>query len=300
MRILVSDYSGHAFPVQLSRALAARGHRVCHVSAASFPTPKGRLATDAADPAGFASVQVQTRRPFAKDSFVRRRSQEIELGKAIAGEIARFAPDVVISGNVPLDAQRYIRRAALGVDAAFVFWVQDLYSDAIGRILRSRLGMAGGLIGRLYAAIEARLLRSSDHVVVIAPAFVTPVQQLSGVSTERITTIPNWAPIDELPRLSRENAWVTANLAAAPMRLVYSGTLGFKHNPELIAAIARALPVRVEVFSEGAAAEALAATAAREQLNLAVRGWLPFADLPAALAGADLLLVILDGTEQDA
>ena len=42
-RILVHDYAGHPFQVQLSRELAARGHSVLHVHSASVQTPQGAL-----------------------------------------------------------------------------------------------------------------------------------------------------------------------------------------------------------------------------------------------------------------
>ena len=43
-RILVHDYAGHPFQVQLSREPAARGHTVLHVHSASVQTPQGALA----------------------------------------------------------------------------------------------------------------------------------------------------------------------------------------------------------------------------------------------------------------
>lgn len=53
MKIIVSDYSGHPFQVQLSRELARRGHQVKHLHFAEFQTPKGNLQRQAADPATF-------------------------------------------------------------------------------------------------------------------------------------------------------------------------------------------------------------------------------------------------------
>jgi colanic acid biosynthesis glycosyl transferase WcaI len=295
MRILISDYSGHPFQVQLSRALAMRGHDVLHVSAESFQTPKGRLTREAGDPAGFSIVGVRSDEPFAKDSFVKRRRQEIELGAKIAAEIERFRPQIVLSSNAPLDAQRLIQRAARTVDARFIFWVQDVYSEAIARILRQKFGPAGALIGAFYRWLEARMLRRSDHVVVIADAFVPIVRTMAGLAPERVTVIENWAPLAEVPRYPRDNAWAEANLPPSRFRAIYSGTLGFKHNPSLLFDLARNIDGDVLVFSEGSAANALAAQA-RDQgvTNLTVSGWLPFNDLPKALAAADLLLVILE------
>src|SRR5450631_3453912 len=42
-RILLNDYCGHPFQVELSRELARRGHEVLHVYSADDQTPKGDL-----------------------------------------------------------------------------------------------------------------------------------------------------------------------------------------------------------------------------------------------------------------
>ena len=49
MRIVVHDYAGHAFPISLSRALAALGHDVVHAYASSLQTPRGDLARKSGD-----------------------------------------------------------------------------------------------------------------------------------------------------------------------------------------------------------------------------------------------------------
>jgi len=295
MRILVSDYSGHPFQVQLSRTLAARGYNLRHVSSASFQTPKGRLNRSQGDPASFSSVTVRSRAVFAKDRFLKRRKQEIEIGQRIAEQIEEFRPDIVISSNAPLDTQLRIQRAAKKTGARFIFWVQDLYGEAIYRILRQKLGTVGSLIGSAYQRLEARLLRSSDHVVVIAPEFASAVSAMTGIENSRISVVENWAPLDELRQSVRENAWAVANLPESPFRAIYSGTLGFKHNPQLLLALARGIKGDVIVMSEGPAADKLKQDAAEKGIaNLHVAGWLPFDVLPEALAGADLLIVILE------
>lgn len=295
MRIIVSDYSGHPFQVQLSRALAGLGHDVLHVYSASFQTPKGDLLRRQDDPASFDIIGVTTSQPFQKDSFVKRRSQEIEVGGLIADQVARFRPDVVISSNAPIDAQVRIRKAASVAGARFVFWVQDLYGEAIRRILRTKLPVVGDFIGRYYSNIERRLIRSSDHAVVISDDFKGEVMAGTGLPASRVSVIENWAPLGEVPLLPRDNDWAQANLPGGATRFIYSGTLGFKHDPGLLLKIARSVAGQVIVFSEGKAAQALAADArAAGVANLEVRKWLPFADLPKALGGGDVLIVVLE------
>lgn len=293
MRIVVSDYSGHAFPVELARALSARGHHVLHLSAASFQTPKGKLKRDASDSETLSIVTVTTRAPFAKDSFIRRRLQEMELGKRMAEQITAFRPDIVLSGNAPLDAQKAIYKAARTTRAGFIFWVQDLYGEAIRRILQNKLGITGRLIGQYFQRMEAKLLRAADHIIVISKDFIGALPAGARRNQTNISVIENWAPIADIPRLPRDNGWASEHLGEAASRIVYSGTLGFKHNPDLLAAAARDTDADVLVFSEGQAAASLAAKSGVYP-NLKVRGWLPFADLPAALASADILTVILE------
>ena len=163
MRILVHDYPGHAFPVQLSRSLAALGHSVLHVYLASFQAPKGPLAPRANDPKGLEIRGLVLDRPFAKYDFVRRVLQERRFGRMLGQAIARFAPDVVLSGNAPLDVQSAALAAARNARARFVFWMQDIYGVAIDRILRRRLPVVGHAIGAWYTHLERHLVRASDH-----------------------------------------------------------------------------------------------------------------------------------------
>jgi glycosyltransferase involved in cell wall biosynthesis len=295
MRILISDYSGHPFQVQLSRELARRGHGVTHSYSTGFQTPKGNLRVSEDDPAGFAIAPVANSKPFAKNSFFTRRSQEIEIGHKLA-ELTRYlAPDIVISSNAPLDTQRLFKRAANACGAQFVFWLQDIYSEAISRVVPRKFPLIGHVVAAQYRGLEFRMLRESDHVVAITEDF-RPILLAHGVAPAKISVIENWAPLHELPRHPRDNDWVRANMPGEGVRIVYSGTLGYKHNPGLLMALARALPqAQVHVFSEGQVAEGLAADAGAAGLaNLTVHPWVPFADLPKMLSGADIFVAVIE------
>ena len=295
MRILISDYSGHPFQVQLSRELARRGYTVRHTFSAAFQTPKGNLLRTDSDADGFSIAPVSNKRPFQKNSFVARRAQEIEIGHALADQIRQFSPDVVLSSNAPLDTQRIFQQAAREAGASFVFWLQDIYSEAISRVVPRKLPMVGHAIAAWYRTLEFRMLRASDHVVAITADFV-PILERQGVARDRISVIENWAPLDELPQHGRDNAWARANMAPSGLRIVYSGTLGYKHNPGLLARIAAELPdAHVHVFSEGDVADGLAQQARGQGLsNLSVHPWVPFAHLPEMLGGADVFVAMIE------
>lgn len=295
MKILLSDYSGHPFQVQLSRELARRGHHVTHVFSAAFQTPKGNLARQADDPATFSVVPVYTAAPFAKHTFARRRRQEIEIGERMADVVRAMQPDVVISSNAPLDTQRVFQAAARQHGARFVLWLQDIYSEAIGKVIPRKFPVLGHAVAAWYRALEFDMLRKSDRVVAITHDFV-PILVMHGVRPERIATIENWAPADELPLCPRDNDWAAANMPTGGLRVVYSGTLGYKHNPALLLEMARRRPdAHVMIFSEGEVADRAAASAKTEGLaNFHVRPWVPFADLPRMLSAADVFVAVIE------
>lgn len=295
MKILVSDYSGHPFQVQLSRQLARSGHSVRHAFSAGFQTPKGNLTRQESDPAGFDIVPIHGKKPFAKMAFFERRRQEIEIGHALADLVADFQPDIVVSSNAPLDTQRVLQRAARRHKAKFVFWLQDIYSAAISRVIPRKLPVVGYAIAAWYRHIEFAMLRGSDRIVAITEDFA-PILLAKGVQREQIAVVENWAPTDELTLFPRDNDWAAANMPAEGMRIVYSGTLGYKHNPALLLTMARANPLaHVLIFSEGQVANKAAADAKAEGLdNLHVRPWVPFADLPKMLSAADVFVAVIE------
>src|SRR5258707_159501 len=132
MRILVHDYSGHPFQVQLSRALARRGHDVLHVHCSSYATGKGAVDEGSDDPDGLR---------------------------------------VVLSSNDPLFAKARAARWCRRTRTPWVFWLQDIYSHAMSAYARSRLGVAGAPVGAVFHAIERRLLREASGVVAITDDF---------------------------------------------------------------------------------------------------------------------------------
>lgn len=295
MKIVISDYSGHAFPVQLSRELARRGHQVLHLHFAGFQTPKGKLTRQADDPETFQVKGIMLDAPFAKASFVRRRAQEIEVGKKVAAEIAAFGPDLVVSGNVPLDTQRFIQAQVRRMGVPFVYWLQDIYSRAIAEVVTRKLPGPGHVIAAWYRHLEKTLLRRSDKIVVIAEHFAEALAPW-GIAADKIEVIENWAPLDELPVQPKDNPWAKANFAAGRLRMVYSGTLGYKHNPHWLPMLARRFPeLDVCVFSEGDVADKLRREAEAEGLsNLLIRPWVAYADLPSMLAGADMFIAFIE------
>ncbi len=295
-RILVHDYAGHPFQVQLSRELARRGHEVLHLHFGDFQTPKGPLARRADDPEAFTVEGLGIGEPFQKYRFARRLIQERKYGSVLARRILEFAPDAVISGNAPLDAQEAARTASRRCGARFVFWIQDVYSVAVTRTLRQKAPVIGPLVARRFTRLEQHTLRGSDAVVAITADFV-PLLTTWGVSGDRITVIENWAPLDDIRPFPKDNEWSRAHGLANRRVLMYSGTLGLKHDPGVFLALASGLvdddDVRVVVISEGLGADWLRERAA-DHPNLVLLPFQPFDAMSQVLASGDILMAVLE------
>ncbi|MBI1245768.1 MAG: glycosyltransferase [Alphaproteobacteria bacterium] len=293
MRILVHDYPGHAFPVQLSRALAARGHAVRHVCFPEFEAPKGPLARRADDPANFETAFLDLGEPFAKHSFLTRWRQERKLGALSAAAVVAWKPEIVLAGNAPVDVQAGTYKGARACGSAFVYWLQDLVGVAMRRILGQRLSLPGTLVGLAYEWRERRLLRAADAVVAITEDF-RPLLEGWGVERRRTHTVENWAAREEISFPARDNAWAREHGLGDSLVFLYSGTLGLKHDPSLLLDLARARPdAKIVVCSEGRGADWLRANGGG-QANLLVLPFQPFARLGEVLASADILVAVLE------
>ena len=298
MRVLNHDYAGHPFQVQLSRALASRNHEVLHIYSASNQTPHGALTKQSSDCNNFEVRPVYLSAPFRKYSYWQRRNQEIEYGRLVADEIQQWKPEIVISGNTPTEAQRAIQRQCRAHRSRFIFWVQDVYSVAVYKILRRKLPLIGSIIGRGYMHIERKMLRQSDAVIVISEDF-RPLLSTWEIDPSRTHVIHNWAPLEDVPLHPKANTWSKQYHLDTMPCLLYSGTLGMKHNPNLLLQLAIRLKQssheKVVVISEGPGVEWLRGKCAEHGLdNLIIMSWQPFEVLSQVLASADVLLAVLE------
>lgn len=299
MRIVIADYSGHPFQVQLSRELARSGHSILHLHFAEFQTPKGRLTIGPDDPDTLAIEPISLGNPFAKQNLIKRRFQEVAVGKLFAARISKFNPDAVIASNLPLDTLRIVAQRSRSEKRAFVFWQQDIYSIAIERIMRHRLGALGTLIGKYYKGVERDVLRECQAIIAISEDFLPYLHGEFGVVSDKISVVENWAPLDEITPRSKDNPWSHANRLMNKEVVLYSGTLGMKHDPGQLLSVAKALRNRpnteVVIASEGPAAEWLSEKAQELDLpSLRVIGFQPFSVYPDMLGSADVLISILE------
>lgn len=248
---------------------------------------------------------VSTGSAFAKQNLVKRFFQERAWAKAAIDVLDVLSPSLVVVANTPLEVLAVIQKWCHRNGTPFVYWLQDVHSYAIAGALRKKLPIAGGAIVRYYRRLEGRLLTASDRVLLIADDHHAVLADL-GVPLTRARVLPNWSTVEDLPLarvdegISRnEQAWRAEHGLVGKRLLMYSGTLGMKHDPTLFADLADALAddpaVAVVVISSGPQADWLAALAVERGLgNLYVLPFVDYSMVPTTLRAAEVMLAILE------
>lgn len=298
MRILVHDYAGHPFTVQLSREFARQGHETMHVFSSNLTTtPQGLNGRLPDDPTNLTLRPIDLGRVIDKQSYLKLFfKDDPEHGRGVMAAIEEYSPDVVLSGNCSPLVNQYVAEACWRGAIPFVYWLQDIFGHSARAILPQKFGgFVGGIAAKLVDIHEQWVFSKADGMVVISDAFQPHVKRPKG----KLTTIENWGPSlgDEL--VAKDNEWSRTMGLDETRNIVYSGTIGMKHNPELLVKVAEAFEgeedVRVVVVSSGIGMEYLIRR--KEELgleNLILMGFQPFEVVPMIQGSADVLVAILE------
>ncbi len=295
--ILIHDFGGYAFIVQLGRWLARQNIAVTHVVAAGLTGPNQGFGPRPDDPPLFRPTPIgRPDKPFERYGLLRRIGQEAVYGRDLARLIGETRPDVVLAANTPplIQAAALIQARRSGV--GYVNWVQDIFAVAA-----TRLGPGGGrsrqLLGRAVGAVEFATMRQADSLVLITPAF-QDILAAHGVRHARTAVIGNWAPIDTIQPLPRRNAWSAAQGLDDRFVFLCAGTMGLKHDPGLILDLARAFAddpaVAVVVVSQGPGRDFLEqAKRSGDYPGLLLLDYQPADRVAEMLATADVAVALL-------
>jgi len=293
---LIHDYSGHAFTIQLARWLAQQGMEAHYWYSRDIGSPKGDLQLHPGDPPTLSIKAVGGDGAVEKYAPLRRLKQELVYANALAAQARELAPTVTLS-NAPPHIQASLRKA-VQERGQFMLWMQDIYSLALHHLLARKSPLLAGLVKRLAQAYENTQLRKSDAVICISDAF-RAYSERAGVQQDRCLVIENWAALEDLPALPKDNAWSRAHGLEDKFVFLFSGTLGLKHDPEVFVLLAqslRGMPQAVcVVVSEGAGRDFLDK---RKQVldlpNLHLYDYQEHNVFPQILASGDVLIAILE------
>ena len=302
MKILVNDYSGHPFLFEFSQHLSKK-YKIIHSYAQYFETPKANF-NEKSQCKNLKIVPIKIKQKFKKDNFFSRRSNDVFYGKKIINLIEDQKPKIIICAQVPLDPLYEIIKYCKSNKIKTVFWMQDIYSVAISKILNKKIPLIGRLIGKYYFYLEKKCEHLSDKIIVISPDFK---KFLDKESLSKTKVIENWCPFIK-PKVSKIQYYKRKFNPLNKFCFIYSGTLGYKHNPELFIKIAEKFPNSIIIVSsKGKFALKLKKISQRKLLNIKVIDWIDYKHLSSFLsiatnvasAGTDIVLAIATGDPPD-
>ncbi len=231
---------------------------------------------------------------FARYSPVRRIVQEVRYGWSAIRAALAMKPDVAMFSNMPI-VPLFMASLALKIrDIPYIFWWQDVYSDAVGTIARQRLGRPGEAVAWLADRVERGCARRSAAIVPITDAFVDQLNSWN-IDPGKVAVIPNWGALDEISPRPRHNPWSAAHALDGVKVVMYTGTLGLKHDPSVIAELASNVPddCRVVVVSQGMGRQWLEEHCG-DNPKLVLMDFQPYEQLPDMLGSADVLVAVLE------
>lgn len=296
--IALIDYGCHSFSFRLAERLQRDGYSFRYFVNGSLESPNlSSLSGWERDHPDLLRV-VRCGAPYGKMNLRDRLRGEIEWSSRCIAALEAEIPAAIICSCLPLPVMGRIQTWARRRRLPCVYWLQDLQGTAIAELLGKRLGIAGRAVGNIATRLERRMLERSAHIITIAPQHeqLLPRQVREN---QRFTLLENWANIEEIPVLPAKNDWAAQHGLNRTTNIIYSGTLGFKHDLRVFPALASALRhnrgARVVVVSSGSAADHIRDVARADGLdNLLVLPFQAYEDVPKVLASASVLIAPLD------
>jgi colanic acid biosynthesis glycosyl transferase WcaI len=296
VRIVISDFLGHAAPVQLSRSLASRGHSVLHLYSGDVQGPKADLVRQPEDSTGLEirAIGAGEKNPQSQliGSNVRR------YGHLLTRAVLDFKPDVVMAGNNPLAAQRRVLAACRRANIPFVYWLRRMFTLEMDRAVAEKPFILRLVAEQYFRWLEGRLLHLSDAIVPIAEYELALLEDAWGISKRQTMVVRDWAPLDKVSPRPRQNDWSRSRDLDGRKVILYTGTLDWRHHPGMVVELAAQLQDRPDVLvlvvSDGEGAAAIRdAARARQLANLRVEPFQPYATYADVLASADILFAAI-------
>ncbi len=296
--IIILDFPGHLLAYDLAKQMSkTQKNKIVHIHNPFQLGPKSSFKK-------LENLDIIRVNKFFSRNHYKRLFDEFIFTFLLLYNIIKIRPSIVISANNPLIPQFFLWIYCKLANVKFIFWLQDITSIAVNNILKRQKNIFTKIVSKIFHFMEFSVLRNSDHIITITPDFDNILLK-NGVKNDRIQCIPNWAPINNIPALPKKNNFSIKNKLDKSFNIMYSGTLGFKHNPEILFNLGVSLSnqkinTKIVIVSEGPVVEYLKGKVSSHGLRNFV--FLPFQNFeifPEVLATADVNLVMLEKDSSD-
>lgn len=290
--VVINDYGGYSFIYELALHLSFE-YKVYYVYCSASGSTKGNKYEDTNN---LKCVDLNDQ-IIDKSNFIKRLFVEVSYGRMLKNFLSDKIIDVVISANTPVIPQYFLQRYCQKNKIKFIFWLQDIISIAVKSVFEKKSKLLAEFFYKLWMNFEKPAIQKADKVIIITKDFI---EFLNGwkVDKNKIIYIPNWASLNSIVPLPKENSFSSKHNLTESFNVLYSGTLGYKQNPQIFYTLAGKLNnhnIKIIVVSEGIGMNFL-----KEKLkdnpidNLILLPYQPKALLSEVYASADVILSILE------
>jgi colanic acid biosynthesis glycosyl transferase WcaI len=296
--VALIDYGCHSFTYRLAARLHNQGMPIRYFANGSLESPNRQSLLGWAGENPALVRNICCRREYGKMRIHQRLQGELEWAGECVRALGGERPLAIVVSCVPLTAVTRIQFWARRRGVPIIYWLQDLQGRAMHELLGAKFGFPGRVVGSFADIWEQEVLDRSRMVITIAAGHEAALPQTVR-SEGRYALLENWANIDELPVFDVCNDWSRRLGLDRTRNVIYSGTLGMKHDLRIFrtmaAAFRRLSDVRIVVVSSGQAADQVRQEAATDRLsNLIVLPFQPNLDVAKVLASATVLVASLD------
>lgn len=213
---------------------------------------------------------------------------------SVVGGLMAEKPDVILCVNPPITVGFSGWLLGLARRAPVVFNVQDVWPDCLVIIDQLR----SPLLRRVFKHLEKFIYRVSARVTVLSEGMKENLMR-KGVPAEKVVVIPNWANVEAIRPVERENSFREAHGLNGHFIVMFAGNLGFIAMLDNVIEAARLLQdephIQFLIVGEGNAKPGLVSLASELGLkNVRFLPTQPKDVLPEMLGAADLSLVTLN------
>jgi colanic acid biosynthesis glycosyl transferase WcaI len=213
---------------------------------------------------------------------------------SVVGGLMAQKPEVILCVNPPITVGFSGWLVSLVRRVPMVFNVQDVWPDCLVIIDQLR----SPLLIRIFKYLEKFIYRVSAGVTVLSEGMKEHLTE-KGVPARKIMVIPNWANIEAIRPVEKENSFRKAHGLNGQFVVMFAGNLGFIAMLDKVLEAARLLEdepqIQFLIIGEGNAKPGLVSRVKELGLkNVRLLPTQPKEALPEMLGAADLSLVTLN------
>lgn len=296
-KIAFFDFPGHPFVHDLTKELSRNKELdVYHLYNPKQLGPKSNFKNKSNE------IIIKIPKKFSRNFYIRFFDEIIYSIQSFL-RLFILKPDVLIVSSFPLIPLFFISLLKPFLRVKLIFWMQDIQSVAIVKILSRVKNPLVKPIASMFYFFESFSIKKSDSVIMITDDFKNYF--VNELQNKKTYVINNWGSLKNIKPLKKDNNFTKKYNLEDSFNILYSGTLGYKHNPDVIIKLAKDLKqrrkkIKIIIVSEGPVVDYIKREKQKFDLNNILI--LPFQDFEIfseVLASSEVSLVLLEKDSSD-